>query len=133
MLIEFTSHSPKVGRQEHVSQTTAAALIAAGLAVEVILTEEEKRALRFGIKPFVLPEAQWSVVRHQSGDVVVLRRCGSETHYFGGVPNPKNWPDLTKELAKELSEQFEQMKRPGEARTSALPYMGSGWREKLPL
>jgi hypothetical protein len=60
--VQFCSPSPRAGQREHVSQTTAAALIAAGLAREVKLTEEEQKRLRFGVKqPTETPTVKWSV------------------------------------------------------------------------
>jgi hypothetical protein len=120
MLIEYVHPSPKAGQQEHVSQTTASALIAAGFAKEVFLSEEEQKAIRFGCtQPVNVPTPRWSVIRLKSsfgpshehrGEPAVVRKFGYETTYFDGVPDTKKWPDLTEGVAKLLAEQFATLK-----------------------
>jgi hypothetical protein len=118
MLIEYCHPSPKAGIQEHQSREVAAALIAAGFAREVPLTDEKRKALRFGTSslsghsvqaPYVA-EPTWSVIRHkESKNILVVRKSGFETTYFNGVPELKRWSDLRPERARELAEQFERM------------------------
>lgn len=129
MFIEYVQPSPRAGVQEHVSQTTAAALIAAGFAKEVELTEEERKALRFGtgttssaghtIPPYV-PTPTWSVIKHTgNGEIFVRRSFMSEVLFFNGVPDLKRWPDLTKERAKELAAEYAAMKAHEKAQAQA--------------
>jgi hypothetical protein len=110
MFIEYVQPSPRAGVQEHVSQTTAAALIAAGFAKEVELTEEERKVLRFGtgspsgaghtVAPnFSTPV--WNVINSPyTGKILLQRRLGSENTLFNGRPD-KEWncpPEIVKEF-----------------------------------
>jgi hypothetical protein len=107
MLIEYTPPSPRAGVQEHVSQTTAAALIAAGFAREVILSEEEKKALRFGNfgKAPIVHVPEWNVVNSSyTGKLLIQRRYGCESMLFDGRPDAQ-WkcpPEIVKEYEARL-------------------------------
>jgi hypothetical protein len=106
MFIEFTS-GPRTGERAHLKFEVAAPLIAAGMACEVILTEEQKRDLRFGNfgKPFILPTPEWNVINSAyTGKLLIQRRCGRESWLFEGRPDAK-WkcpPEIVKEFNSRL-------------------------------
>jgi hypothetical protein len=106
MFIEFTS-GPRTGERAHLKYEIAAPLIAAGIAVEVHLSEEEKKALRFGNfgKPFIIPTPEWNVINSPyTGKLLIQCRCGSESWLFDGKPG-KEWkcpPEIVKEFNSRL-------------------------------
>lgn len=106
MYVQFCPPSPKAGQQEHVSQTTAAALIAAGLAREIVLSDEEKKRIRFGVpKSVPLPEVKWNVIESpHTGALLIQRRFGTDTTLFTERPG-KQWncpPEIVKEFEARL-------------------------------
>lgn len=134
--IQYCSPSPKHGIKEHVSREVAAACIAAGLAVEVHLSEEEKKRLRFGVPlQTELPAPVWTVEKHPAtGEVTIIRKFQTETTFMSAVPKDTSvwpWRELSKERVKEIREQFEAMVSNGGARGTSPAFSGKGWREEI--
>jgi hypothetical protein len=129
MFVEFCHPSPKAGIKEHVAREVAAALLASGLAREVVLTPEQKLAMRFGNDPFApakpTPPPTWFVYRTaEFGDLVISRKqADGSTAIFNSPPS-----DCPADVAKKFSE----MQLPGDQPVLP-PFAGTGWREKLPL
>lgn len=113
MFIEFVT-GPKSATREHLKYEVAAPLIAAGIAREVHLSEEEKKAIRFGVKPFVPPLPEWTIINSQyTGKLLIKRHCGTETSFFDGRPAAK-W-NCPQEIVCEFEARLEREQQASEA------------------
>ena len=131
MKIRFL-HGPRKGEVDHapLSQETKL-LLGAGLIEEIPLTDSEKAEIAKTSGHTIPPHYAtpvWDVIRTvESGMLVVVRKCGTETTYFDGPPDRKRWDDCPQDIVKK----FAAMKRENEP-SSALPFAGRNWRERLP-
>jgi hypothetical protein len=107
MFIEYLPPSPKAGIKEHQSRETAAALIAAGFAQPVPLTDSEKLEIAKNSGHTIVPHYSvpvWSVGAPY-GALLVVRRFGTETTYFKVPPDRKQWPDCPESISEEFERQ----------------------------